>query len=161
MAFVVQAFLLCFIFTLVILPAQIKNPISQVLSYPIEIRKRVESLPEYQEAIQSIEKKGFLKKIFGAITLSVVLGIIALLSQEKGFIAVFLYSLLLFQIVNIYDLIVLDLLIFRHSKCLRIPGTEDMVEAYRNPRYHLYGALKGSLIGIGVTLLASLFTIIL
>ena len=35
--------------------------------------------------------------------------------------------------MNIYDLIVFDLIIFCHSQKLMIPGTEDMIKEYRSP----------------------------
>lgn len=56
--------------------------------------------------------------------------------------------------VNLCDLIVFDLITFRHSKKLRIPGTDDMDEEYRDPLHHVRGAFKGTTIAIIVALLA-------
>jgi hypothetical protein len=41
-----------------------------------------------------------------------------------------------------------------YSKRVRIPGTEDMVLTYRNPVFHIKGAVKGIVIGV-VTALVS------
>jgi hypothetical protein len=41
----------CALLTLLILPPLFKNPMSQIMSYPPAIRKRVEALPEYKRTI--------------------------------------------------------------------------------------------------------------
>ena len=64
--------------------------------------------------------------------------------------------------MNIYDLIVFDLIIFCHSQKLMIPGTEDMIKEYRSPWHHIKGAIKGRVIGAFVALLsASIIQILL
>ena len=55
---------------------------------------------------------------------------------------------------SIYDLLVLDIGLFCHSKKTRIPGTEDMDKEYRNPRHHIIGAGTGIIIGAVVALLS-------
>ena len=57
--------------------------------------------------------------------------------------------------VNLYDMLVLDWGVFCHSQKLRIPGTEDMDEDYRDYLFHAKGALKGIGIGVVVALLAA------
>ena len=54
--------ILCFLFTLLILIPLYKNPLSNIISYPIAIRKRVELLPEYKDIIGNIKKKNVQKK---------------------------------------------------------------------------------------------------
>ncbi len=41
MVLLIQCLVLCTLFTFAILPAQYKNPLSQVMLYPTAIRKRV------------------------------------------------------------------------------------------------------------------------
>ncbi|MGJ8770221.1 hypothetical protein [Clostridium botulinum] len=60
----------------------------------------------------------------------------------------------MFFVVNIYDMIVLDICIFCHSKKTRIPGTEDMDKEYRSPWHHIKGAGIGTIIGAVVALLS-------
>ena len=55
---------------------------------------------------------------------------------------------------GVYDLLVLDIGLFCHSKKTRIPGTEDMDKEYRNPRHHIIGAGTGTIIGAVVALLS-------
>ena len=42
----IQCVVCCLLFTLAILPAQYKDPINMIISYPPKIRQRVEELPQ-------------------------------------------------------------------------------------------------------------------
>lgn len=61
----------------------------------------------------------------------------------------------LFFAVNLFDVIVLDIGVFCHSKKLRIAGTEDMEKEYKNYLFHVKGAIKGSVLGILISLLSA------
>jgi hypothetical protein len=84
-----------------------------------------------------------------------LLAAIAYFSGKRTFETAFFHVFVLFLVVNLYDLIVLDLIIFCHSKKLMISGTEDMKAEYRNPIHHIIGALKGCAIGTVVAFLAA------
>jgi hypothetical protein len=49
MVLAIECIVVCIVFTLIIMPPLYKNPVSQITAYPIAIRKRVESLPEYKK----------------------------------------------------------------------------------------------------------------
>lgn len=76
----IQCVVCCLLFTLAILPAQYKDPINMIISYPPKIRQRVEEVPQHKGMIKQRKKLMQSKKIFG----------------------------LIFFVVNIYGLIVLD-----------------------------------------------------
>lgn len=156
-----QCLILCSLFTLLILPAQYRDPFSQFASYPTKIRQRVYSLPQYKSSINKIEKKNWKRKILGSLLLTVLFAVIAFYSGKRSFTSAFAHVFVLFSTVNLYDLIVLDLIIFCHSKKLMIPGTEDMIKDYRNPKHHIIGALKGCLIGIFVALISAFFVVLI
>jgi len=157
----IQCIILCAIFTIIILPAQYKNPLSQFASYPTAIKKRVEELPQYKEYIKQVERGNWKRKILGTLLLTIILAVIAYLSGCKSFGTAFFHVFILFLSVNFYDLIVFDLIIFCHSKKLMIPGTEDMKEEYSNPIHHIKGAIKGCAIGTVVALISASFVIII
>lgn len=154
MALFIQCIALCAVFTLLILPPQLKNPLSQITSYPPAIRARVESLPQYREVLGETRKRNVARKIIGTLIGVVVLVFLAFFSGETTFFAAFAHVFVLFFVVNMYDLLVLDLLVFPRSKRVVIPGTEDMRDEYRNPIHHIQGALKGIAIGILAAALA-------
>lgn len=153
----IQSIILCLIFTILILPAQYKNPLSQFASYPVAIKKRVYELPQYQEFITSIEHKNWKRKIVGALIIAILLAIVAYFTGKRTFETAFVHVFFLFLAINLYDLVVLDLIIFCHSKKLMIPGTEDMEKEYHNPVHHIVGTLKGCIIGTVIAALSASF----
>ena len=154
MFIVIVCIVLCIIFTLLILLPLYKNPLSNILSYPTAIRKRVETLPEYKEIIGKIKRKNILNKIIAIIFIAIVLAIISYISGARTFFNLFLTSFIIFTVVNLYDLIVLDIIIFCHSKKLMIKGTEDMTNEYKSPIHHI----RGFFIGIGLGLIVALLS---
>ncbi|EPY6492761.1 hypothetical protein [Clostridium sporogenes] len=142
------------VFTLLILPSLYKEPIKHIMSYPLAIRKRVESLPQYKDIIQAKEKRHLTIKIIAIFAFAIILAAVAYFSGAKSFSQAYLHVFTLFFVVNVYDMLVLDIGIFCHSKKTRIPGTEDMDKEYRNPLHHVKGAVIGTVIGAVVALLA-------
>lgn len=154
MALFIQCIVLCSLFTLVILPPQFKNPLSQIASYPPAIRQRVASLPQYKDILGVTRKKNVARKIVGTLIAIILLAFLAYFSGKTNFTQSFIHVFILFLVVNLYDLIVLDLIVFPNSKKVVIPGTEDMVADYKNPVHHIKGAVKGVVIGLAVAALA-------
>ena len=156
MLLILECIILCIIFTiLIIFPSIKKGPLTGIMSYPPAIRKRVEELPQYADVIKSVERKHMSKKIVAVFVFAFFLAIVAYLSGAKTFSSVFYHVFILSLAVNIYDLIVLDIIYFCHSKRSMIPGTEDMIDEYRKPWYHIYGALIGILIGAVIAVLSA------
>ncbi len=155
-----ECIVLCIAFTLIILPVQYKDPLKMIASYPPNIIKRVESLPQYEGVIKKREKEHIVKKIFGVFFFAIVLAVVAYLSGCREFGATSIHVFVLFLVVNVYDMVVLDWGVFCHSKKLRIPGTEDMDADYKDYLFHAKGALIGTLIGVIVSLLAGMLVYI-
>lgn len=149
-----QCIIFCILFTIIILPAQYKDPLSMIMSYPPKIIKRVEQLPQYKGKIKKREKSHLLKKLFGLVFFVVILSGVAFYSGCRDFMSTFLHVFTLFLVVNVYDLIVLDWGIFCHSKKLRIQGTEDMDKEYTDKFFHVKGAIVGTILGMIVALLS-------
>lgn len=160
MILLVECIVLCIIFTLIILPAQYKDPLSMIMSYPPNIIKKVEQLPQYKGCSKEREKKHISKKIFGVFFFAILLAIVAYFSGCSGFADTFFHVFMLFFVVNLYDMLVLDWGIFCHSQKLRIPGTEDMDKDYKDYLFHAKGAMKGTVIGIIVAMLSGIIIVL-
>ena len=65
MILLIECVILCIVFTLIIMPAQYKDPMVMIMSYPPNVIKRVEQLPQYKGCIKERKKKHIGKKIFG------------------------------------------------------------------------------------------------
>jgi len=124
------------------------------MSYPKEIRERVENLPQYKDVIKEEEKRHLSIKLIAVLIFTIVLAVVAYYSGAKNFKSAYIHVFILFFVVNIYDMIVLDIGLFCHSKRTRIPGTEDMDKEYKNPWHHIRGAVIGIIIGTVVALLS-------
>ena len=155
MLLAVQCIVCCIIFTLIILPAQYRNPLVMLASYPPEVIRRVKELPQYNGCADKSEKKHIAKKIIGAVFLSAVFAAVAFFSGKRDFISAFIHVFIIISSINIYDLLVLDWGVFCHSRKLRIKGTEDMDEAYKDRLFHLRGALIGEIIAVVVAVISS------
>ena len=155
MLLAIECIVACIALTLIILPALYQNPVKQIMSYPPSIRERVESLPQYAGVIQKIERRHITIKICAVFLFAIVLGLTAYFSGAKTFSNAYIHVFMLFLAVNVYDVVVLDIGLFCHSKKVRIPGTEDMEQAYRDPWFHVIGGFKGLLIGAVTALLSA------
>ncbi len=157
MLLIIQSIIACFIFTILIMPSFYKNPLAHIMSYPPVIRKRIESLPQYKDIIETKKKKHILAKYIFACVLVIILGLIAYFSNARTFSSAFFHVFILFFVVNIYDVIILDIGIFCRSKRAIIPGTEDMIDEYRSPWHHVKGGFIGVLLGAVVSLCSAGF----
>lgn len=155
MLLAIECGVICIIFAVVIMLTQYKNPIKYIMSYPPEIRKRVELLPEYKNSIKSTEKKHITMKLIAVLVFIILLSTVAYFSGAKTFETAFIHVFVLFLSVNLFDLFVLDIGVFSHSKKLRIPGTEDMDKEYKNYLFHIKGALKGIVLGTLISFLSA------
>lgn len=155
MVFIIESIIICALFTACVMIPLAKNPVGQIMSYPVEIRRRVESLPQYKDVIVHKEKKHLWIKVIFVLLIPGVMAAIAYLSGARTFKNALIYVFMLFMVINLYDTIVMDLGVFMHCKKFWIPGTEDMVKEYHNPRHHIVGACKGTLIGAVIALLSA------
>lgn len=157
MVLVIECIIICILFSLGIFISLYKNPVGQIMSYPKKIRERVQSLPQYKDCIKKKEKFHLLIKMISIFIFALILYIIAYMSGAKTFIQVFKYVFTIFFVVNLYDLLIMDLLIFRNIKKFRIPGTEDMDKEYKECWHHIRGFFIGIGIGIIVSLISTLY----
>ena len=70
----------------------------------------------------------------------------------RDFKSAFFHVFILFFVVNLFDLLVLDIGVFCHSKKFRISGTEDMKKDYKDYFFHAKGAFIGTLLGVIIAL---------
>ena len=96
MILLTECVVLCVMFTLIILPAQYKDPINMIMSYPPNVIKRVEQLPQYEGCIKEREKKHISRKIFGVFFFAVILAIVAYYSGCREFVDTFFHVFIYF-----------------------------------------------------------------
>ena len=148
MLIVIESIILCLLFTIMVYIMS-REPIKTLYNYPPKIQERVKSLKEYKDKIPT-EKNKIGAKITASIVFLVIICIVLrYINGYTTFIDSFKYGFLLWTIVNLYDLIVLDIIWFCHDKHFVFKGTEDMVDEYHNYLFHI----KGFFIGEGLALI--------
>ncbi len=128
--------LLCFLGT----GTDEKN-IKSIASYPDEVINIVKSNSKLRDKIVStppLMKLGSNLVLFG-----VILYILCFFIRTDSFLYNFLAVLIMGQALNLFDLLVIDLLWWRNSKRVRFLETKDDKGLYSNPKKHLISFLKG------------------
>ena len=148
MIIVIESIILCLIFTLMVYIMS-REPIKTLYNYPPKIQERVKSLDEYKDKIPTNENKVVAKVIASIIFLIIICIVLRYINGYTTFKDSFIYGLILWTIVNLYDAIVLDIIWFCHDKHFVFKGTEDMIDEYHNYLFHI----KGFFIGEGLALI--------
>lgn len=155
MTLFIEAIVLCFLFTLMVL-AMAKNPVKTLYNYPPKIQERVKSLKEYKDLIPTQKDKIWAKMLASLIIVVIVSIILRYINGYTEFKECFISSITLWSIVNIYDVIVLDIFWFCQSDKFVFKGTEDMRGEYKNYWFHVKGGLIGEVIGLVLCIIISL-----
>ncbi len=148
MIIVIESIILCILFTIMVYIIS-REPIKTLYNYPPKIQERVKSLEEYKDKIPTNENKIVAKVIASLIFLIIISIVLRYINGYTTFKDSFIYGFLLWTIVNLYDVIVLDIIWFCHDKHFVFKGTEDMKDEYHNYFFHI----KGFLIGEGLALI--------
>ena len=147
MIILIESVILCAVFTLIVFITS-RKPIKTLYNYPPRIQERVRSLDEYKDSIPT-KKNKIAVKIVACILFVVILSmILRFINGYTSFLETFGHGFLLWTIVNLWDLIVLDIIWFCHDPHFVFKGTEDMVKDYHDYWFHI----KGFFIGEGLAL---------
>ena len=90
-----------------------------------------------------LAKKGFALLFCLAVSTG-----LAWLAGARDFWTAFFCSYGLWLVVDWYDCLVLDWVLFANMKRVRLPGTEDMDEAYHQKKYHAVQSCIGMALGL-------------
>ena len=157
MNWIIELLVLFLIFTLMVVPATLKNPLSMVHDYQTDIYQKAVELGLVRESQDRKSKIFRIKRILAIVVLGVLFGlVVSRFNGADSFISGAGYTYLLWTAANWYDCIVIDWIWFCHSKRVVIPGTEGM-KGYKDYLFHVRGALKGMLLGIPAAFVAGVF----
>ena len=155
MVILIESIVLCLAFTLMVYIMS-RKPIQTLYNYPPKIQERVKSLDEYKDQIPT-EKNKVAAKLVACILFVVVLSfILRFVNGYTTFPQAFGWGFLLWTVVNLYDALILDIIWFCHDPHFVFKGTEDMVDEYRNYRFHIKGFFIGEGLAVVICALAGL-----
>lgn len=109
--------------------------------YPDEVQRMVRENPAWKDKIRTTPSAvTFLSNLllFGALLL-----LCGVFIRTDSFSGNFFNLLILGQGLNAFDFFVIDLLWWRNTKRVRLTGTEDRADLYRDPRKHFVSFLRG------------------
>lgn len=150
----IETLVLIVLFTIAV-AAGSKNPVDTVYDMPQPIIDRCLELGLIDESRKADSPQTRKKKLAAAIVILFVLTLVLyFVNHAANFLQGFLISYVIWLIVDWYDCFVIDWIWVCHSKKLIIPGTEDLMDSYKDYRFHFIASLKGMLIGFPVCLLA-------
>ena len=149
MILVIESVILCVLFTVMVYIMS-RNPIKTLYNYPPKIQERVKSLEEYKDKIP-MQKNKITAKLFASVLIILILSVVLrYINGYSSFAEGFGYGFLLWTIVNLYDVIVLDILWFCHDPYFVFKGTEDMIKDYHDYLFHIKGFFIGELLALMV-----------
>ena len=155
MIIIIESIVLCLIFTLMVFVMS-RDPIKTLYNYPPKIQERVKSLKEYEGKIPTDNNKIIAKIGASIIFLIIICLVLKHINGLDTFLESFLCGFLLWTIVNLYDLVVLDIIWFCHDKYFILKGTEDMIGEYHNYLFHIKGFFIGEGLALIICLLAGI-----
>ena len=139
--YLLQAAVLLLIFTAAVVPGLTRDPVSFVSSFPPDIQAvyyRTQGIPRPKAPFTRAE---LIRKLMVLLLSLFPLGWLAKLCGAESFAGSFWMILSDFVIIAGFDTFLLDWVFFPRVRCWRLPGTENMDQAYRQKWFHLKGVL--------------------
>ena len=149
MIILIESIVLCLLFTIMV-SLMSKNPLATLYNYPPKIQERVKSLKIYKNKIPTTENKIFIKTLASVFIVIIISLILRFVNGYTTFREGFGYGILLWTIVNIYDVLIIDICWFCQNPKFVFKGTEDMLNEYHNYWFHIKESLKGEVIALVV-----------
>ena len=122
MNWIVELLVLFLIFSLMVVPAVLKNPLSMVHDYPTDIYRKAAELGLVKESQNRKSKAFLIIRIFAIAAMGILFGLVVhRFNGADNFLKGAGYTYLLWTAANWYDCFVIDWLWFCHSKRVVIP----------------------------------------
>ena len=149
------------LFTIIIVPFTLRNPLVSVGDYPPAIREKCIELGLIEKREQRFTRTDFIRKGMALVVFVIAFAfILKYFNGADTFWEGFRDSYLIWLIIDWYDALVLDCIWFCHSRRIRIPGTESMKE-YKDYLFHIKQSCIGMFIGIPACIAVGMMTAIL
>ncbi|WP_311537633.1 ABC transporter permease [uncultured Anaerococcus sp.] len=112
------------------------------MSYPDEVQSKIKDIVDYQGSFK--EKSKISTFVGNFIIFSLVFFFLGLKIRQEGFMQNFISLLILGQGLNLFDLIIIDLLWWRNTKRIRFTKIPEK-NLYQNPKKHIETFLRAML----------------
>lgn len=116
-----------------------KKNLRNYMSYPDDVQKRIKEIEEYQGKYK--ETGSFVVWIANFLLFTILFLLLGIVIRQTSFKHNFISLLILGETLNIFDLIVIDLLWWRNTKRIRLSKIPQK-ELYQNPKKHIEAFLR-------------------
>ena len=116
-----------------------KKNLRNYMSYPDDVQKRIKEIEEYQGKYK--ETGSFVVWIANFLLFTILFLLLGIVIRQTSFKHNFISLLILGETLNIFDLIVIDLLWWRNTKRIRLSKITQK-ELYQNPKKHIEAFLR-------------------
>ena len=120
---------------------------------PAKVEKKVRSMPQYKDLPVGNHSKSV---IIQGIVFTAAGVLLCHLAGNTSFVAAFVRMYIFFMIINLYDFLIVDCLLFCRLKIFRIAGTENMDKEYKDYLYHFKVFLRGIVFGPIISIIVGL-----
>ena len=155
MIIAIESVVLCLLFTVMVYLMS-RDPIKSLYNYPPKIQERVRTLDEYRDRIPTQKNKLAAKSAASLLFVIILSLVLRYVNGCTTFAQAFGYGFLLWTVVNLWDLLVLDIIWFCHDPHFVFRGTEDMVGDYHDYGFHIRGFFIGEALALAVCAAAGL-----
>ena len=155
MILIIESVVLCVLFTIAVYVMS-REPIKTLYNYPPKIREKVKTLDKYKGKVPTKKNKITAKVVASVIFLVVLCVVLRYINWYTTFWESFKYGFLLWTIVNLYDVIIMDIMWFCHDKRFVFIGTEDMVDEYHNYWFHIKGFFVGEILALFISFIVGI-----
>ena len=140
--------------SVVILGGMTINPRLMAQDYPPEVKSQIPPLNASEKKQQAV-----MALFFWGLALGILIDSNAQVvarSGESVFLTLFINTYLIFEVANLFDLLLLDYLIvvLLKPRFLFVPGVENLAQ-YNTFAYHFKGFLKGLMYGVVIGLIVA------
>jgi len=144
------------LFTAIVIPLTLRDPLGSIGDYPPAIRRRCEELGLVGPSEKRFTADEVVRKVVGVgVLLAALVLLLVKVNGDTMFWQGFRDSYLIWLAITWWDALVIDCGWFCHSARSRIPGTEDMPE-YHDYLFHVKQSCIGTAIGLPVCLLVGI-----
>ena len=142
MGLIIECIIICVIMWVIcfLLTGNDSKNLNGLRSYPIEVQDIIKKDKKYKDKIKPTNMiKVFISNL---IMFSIILFIFGLFIKAENFIGNFINILILGEVLNLFDLIVIDLLWWRNTKRIRFSDIPEK-EKYQDPKQHIGSFERG------------------
>ena len=142
MLLIIECIIICFMMWLVcfLSTGTDEKNLTGLRSYPLEIQKMIRDNEKFKNKV----KQTNMIKVFimNLIMFVIVLFIFGIFIKSNDFKTNFVNILILGEVLNLFDLVVIDFIWWRNTKRIRFKDIPEK-EIYQNPKQHIDSFLRG------------------